>query len=107
MVSSSKPSESLLVWSSKTEDSLLVWASKLGVDGLIVLKPSVTGLTGLGFKTGKWRIGGHVVASRSLRRGKVMSRKRRVCWIDAEKLGRIYPQQVFWMSTLCEDVFVF
>jgi hypothetical protein len=34
---------------------------------------------GLGLRIGEWQIGGHVVASRSFR------------WIDAEKLGRIYP----------------
>jgi hypothetical protein len=79
------------------------------MDGLVVsaLKPSVAGWTSLGFKIGEWRIGGHVVASRSLRRGEAMSRRCLVHWIHEEKLGRIYPYRVFGMSTSCESIFVF
>ena len=99
MVSASKPSD----------DSLLVWASKPGMDGLVVWasKPSVAGLTGLGLKTGEWRIGGHVVASQCLSQGEAKSRRRQVHWINEEKLGRFYPWRVFALSTSCKGVFVF
>jgi hypothetical protein len=62
-------------------DGLMVWASK----------PSVTGLTGLGLKIREWWIGGHVMASQSLCRDEATSRRRRIYWIDKEKLGLIYP----------------
>jgi hypothetical protein len=84
----------LVVLASKPlKDVLLVCASKPDMDGLVVWasKPSATGLTGLGLKIGEWQIGEHVVASQTLRRGKAMSRRRRVRWIDEENLGRIYP----------------
>jgi hypothetical protein len=71
-----------VVFASKpSEDGLMVWASK----------PSVPGLTGLGLRTGEWQIGGHMVASRSLRRGEAILIKHWIRWIDAEKLGQIYP----------------
>ena len=54
-------------------------------------KPSVTGLTGSGLKIREWRIGEHMVASRSLNQGEAMSRRRRVRWIDTEKHGWLYP----------------
>jgi len=102
--------DGLVVWASKPlEDGLLVWGSKPGVDGLVVWasKPSVVGLTGLGLKTVEWRIGGHMVASQSLRRGEAKSRRRQVRWINEEKLGWFYPWRVFGLSTSCKGIFVF
>jgi hypothetical protein len=79
VVSASKPSK----------DDFLVWSSKPGTNGLVAraLKLSVVDLIGLGFKTGKWRINGYVVVSRSLRQGEAKSRRHQVRWIDEEKLG--------------------
>jgi hypothetical protein len=79
------------VWSMLLEGGLVVWTSK----------PSVADFAGLGLKTwaeiprkNRW----HVVASRSSCRGEAILWKMRWSLVE-EKFGRIYPWQVFGMST--------